>query len=146
MAKKTYTEEDRRNFAYCVLRGKPDHLLRRVASAYDWASTERDAMGTIPQRSWESALKRFGIENFTINGRAISYGQARIAYRLVHGEFGGLKGPSGDVAIFENPFEFYDVELGDRPKPTPIPVNTPITFRQSVEDCLTEQDKFAVEN
>lgn len=88
--KRIYNEKDRQRYAD-FMRTKPEHLLRRIAVAYDRA-LDYVAMGLrTGNEALSEELRKEGLLGFKI-----SYKQARIVYEMVVEEkYGGLKGPQG---------------------------------------------------
>jgi hypothetical protein len=119
------TEKERQRFAN-FMRTKPEHVLRRISTAFDIATQYRE----LGLEGFQNAMKRQFLEGYVINGRELSISQARIVYEMVtQGKYGGLKRNdrpyNPQLAITQRPEGYF---------PPIIP--------QDMEECRKEMDRL----
>jgi len=102
-----------------LINSKPDHIVKRIAVAYR-RSYDRVSVGFSEINAIKLELRDQFLEGYTINGRPMTYRQAGVFYEVARKKF------NGNVNI-----GFYGKELD--PEDSEI-------VKQSVEDCLIEQD------
>jgi hypothetical protein len=86
MAKqKTYTEKDRKKFAIFMRNTRTEDILRRIASAFDIAAVEGTQGGKSLPEAIDYGLKTQNLEGYSVNGRFLSYPQAKIVFEMVRG-------------------------------------------------------------
>lgn len=100
--RKQYSEEQRQKFAD-YLRSKPQHVLRRIADAYNTSLMEESRFQK--ELTFYQILQNQSLGGFRIGNRSISYSQARVVYEMVvNGKYGGLMGdgkPFGGLPVFQ---------------------------------------------
>jgi hypothetical protein len=90
LSERTSTQEQRQRLA-TTFRTMPQHLLRRIADAYEDASRLVNTHLADPEQAIGTAFVRQGLREMHFGKAALSYRQARVVYELVRkGEYGGL--------------------------------------------------------
>ena len=136
-------EKKRQSFAN-FMRSKPEHILRRVASAYEQAREEAyrfellDSDMTRKNHFLKQHLRKENLGGFAIGGRDITYKQAAIVCAMTEGRYGGIKHPEV-LALYQNPAD----KLTYRELAESLFLATP-SNDQDMENLISEYDESMI--